>query len=412
MSKIRRNDPCPCGSGKKYKHCCQDKIETEQRRENAQADFHSGFTPDEIQSLKEDQQRAIQMAISKVTLQNIKKLAGNENGELDEITWKLETEIQFEEKRTAIMTIIERLSKHHGEYEIWNRDNPTEVFQHAMHLFSEAPFKKMFFKKEDIEHIVKSQGSLPSIRDAQRFKDYAARALNTLLDDMHLKIIAHLLLLQVPDYYSQKRYMDACLILNSAHLVIMFKDEGNDTIPAFLICKFGEALHAWMKDRDQQSANFLQKIGLGIDELRKKFQGKGKDLDISEEQKAQLTEYLQEHPELNEELQTELAEQQETMKKLLETSENDSLLFRGKELEPWFVRIAKALEADQRLQKNLNEQTTISEPEDIAIFTKILDKVSEEMADEIFTDKRLKRLNKDIQSLQKNLLKQGRQEYH
>ena len=22
MPKIRRNDPCPCGSGKKYKHCC------------------------------------------------------------------------------------------------------------------------------------------------------------------------------------------------------------------------------------------------------------------------------------------------------------------------------------------------------------------------------------------------------
>ena len=22
MSKVRRNDPCPCGSGKKYKHCC------------------------------------------------------------------------------------------------------------------------------------------------------------------------------------------------------------------------------------------------------------------------------------------------------------------------------------------------------------------------------------------------------
>lgn len=22
MSKVRRNDPCPCGSGKKYKNCC------------------------------------------------------------------------------------------------------------------------------------------------------------------------------------------------------------------------------------------------------------------------------------------------------------------------------------------------------------------------------------------------------
>ncbi|WP_269082983.1 SEC-C metal-binding domain-containing protein [Sporosarcina globispora] len=25
MSKISRNDPCPCGSGKKYKKCCGSK---------------------------------------------------------------------------------------------------------------------------------------------------------------------------------------------------------------------------------------------------------------------------------------------------------------------------------------------------------------------------------------------------
>ena len=25
MSKVRRNDPCLCGSGQKYKHCCMDK---------------------------------------------------------------------------------------------------------------------------------------------------------------------------------------------------------------------------------------------------------------------------------------------------------------------------------------------------------------------------------------------------
>ena len=32
MAKVGRNDPCPCGSGKKYKKCCQDKesSETEQ----------------------------------------------------------------------------------------------------------------------------------------------------------------------------------------------------------------------------------------------------------------------------------------------------------------------------------------------------------------------------------------------
>jgi hypothetical protein len=27
MTKTGRNDPCPCGSGKKYKHCCLKKDE-------------------------------------------------------------------------------------------------------------------------------------------------------------------------------------------------------------------------------------------------------------------------------------------------------------------------------------------------------------------------------------------------
>ena len=29
MQTLRRNDPCPCGSGKKYKHCCLKKEETQ-----------------------------------------------------------------------------------------------------------------------------------------------------------------------------------------------------------------------------------------------------------------------------------------------------------------------------------------------------------------------------------------------
>lgn len=26
-SRVGRNDPCPCGSGLKYKHCCEDKFD-------------------------------------------------------------------------------------------------------------------------------------------------------------------------------------------------------------------------------------------------------------------------------------------------------------------------------------------------------------------------------------------------
>ena len=34
MQKTGRNDPCPCGSGKKYKHCC---LETDRATELASA---------------------------------------------------------------------------------------------------------------------------------------------------------------------------------------------------------------------------------------------------------------------------------------------------------------------------------------------------------------------------------------
>ena len=32
MSKVSRNDPCPCGSGKKYKKCCGINAETKKPR--------------------------------------------------------------------------------------------------------------------------------------------------------------------------------------------------------------------------------------------------------------------------------------------------------------------------------------------------------------------------------------------
>ncbi len=37
MDKIGRNDPCPCGSGKKYKKCCLEKDEREKSEQLKQA---------------------------------------------------------------------------------------------------------------------------------------------------------------------------------------------------------------------------------------------------------------------------------------------------------------------------------------------------------------------------------------
>jgi hypothetical protein len=38
MAKVGRNDPCPCGSGKKFKRCCLERMEAEERSARRQAE--------------------------------------------------------------------------------------------------------------------------------------------------------------------------------------------------------------------------------------------------------------------------------------------------------------------------------------------------------------------------------------
>ncbi len=39
MAKIKRNDPCPCGSGKKYKYCCYQKDYRQVQPQKIMAEF-------------------------------------------------------------------------------------------------------------------------------------------------------------------------------------------------------------------------------------------------------------------------------------------------------------------------------------------------------------------------------------
>lgn len=43
IGKTGRNDPCPCGSGKKYKKCCMEKDRGEVRDQNSYKEFKSSF---------------------------------------------------------------------------------------------------------------------------------------------------------------------------------------------------------------------------------------------------------------------------------------------------------------------------------------------------------------------------------
>ena len=57
--KIGRNDPCPCGSGKKYKHCCVDRANhqsEESPTRQVMEDIRESLNSREFSSLEEAQE--------------------------------------------------------------------------------------------------------------------------------------------------------------------------------------------------------------------------------------------------------------------------------------------------------------------------------------------------------------------
>jgi tetratricopeptide (TPR) repeat protein len=71
MDKTGRNDPCPCGSGKKYKKCCLPKHEADQRQQFA-----------EQQAERDQRAAAHRSSLREVRAAIAAKLAGVEADEL------------------------------------------------------------------------------------------------------------------------------------------------------------------------------------------------------------------------------------------------------------------------------------------------------------------------------------------
>jgi tetratricopeptide (TPR) repeat protein len=74
MPKIGRNDPCPCGSAKKYKHCCRSKDEAAE---------HAAFAAARAAAAAEYQQRRARIKERQAQLEHEDELARASNAVID-----------------------------------------------------------------------------------------------------------------------------------------------------------------------------------------------------------------------------------------------------------------------------------------------------------------------------------------
>lgn len=74
MPKTGRNSPCPCGSGKKYKHCCRDKDEAAE---------HAAFAAARAAAAAEYQERQARFKERQASLEHEDELARASNAVID-----------------------------------------------------------------------------------------------------------------------------------------------------------------------------------------------------------------------------------------------------------------------------------------------------------------------------------------
>jgi hypothetical protein len=201
--KVKRNDPCPCGSGKKYKHCCMSKVQAPRRA------------------------RAI---------------AARRLAEQQELTEEVaEDLVVYETTFDEIEAATQPMDVHRAEFEKMTKD-PQAVAERARNLFAEARFEPFRYTAADVSRACQAIAyPEPPSRDAPGFAQFLNTAITYLADTKTRIRLGRELLMMLPDYVAQERYMDAWLIQFCAHHTVETPNEANP----FLVEMFQYGLNEW-----------------------------------------------------------------------------------------------------------------------------------------------------------------------
>lgn len=406
MTKIGRNAPCPCGSGRKYKKCCLAADEAAARRERAEAAAAEAIPGEpEADDLPEFGGDVFSPGHWKL-LQ--KQLPTSLHDEFSPIIKHMQELADYEAKRPEIKAAHDELETYRDEYERLTQD--TEAFMdRAEKLFDEPPFEVMRFSVTELERAFKAVGYPPSAGSAE-FVAFAGRVVDFLVDDDQRTVLARRLVCLVPDYVKEGRYLDAWIIQHSFILVCEPPEGG---CSPFMLCMFMHGLKQWRQARDRDKHELFSQLGFDPETIRQQgYEGVDallNNVGTWQDGLKVVERFLDSHSQLAAQMQGRCCEAEDAAVELLQRDEGQSLLLDDAEIKPWLSPLSERIAAHPELVesaltgKKLSEQLT-------KVIAEVVVGVASEMTADIFTSKRLRRLRDDIEALRKRFEHDGRDE--
>ncbi len=195
MSKVNRNDPCPCGSGKKYKQCCMNKDQAPRRQRAALAG----------------------------------QLAADGSGEN-----VAEALAAYEEVFNEIEKITESLDTHRIEFQKM-MNSPKALAEHAQKLFTEERFEPYRFSPEAVQQACQAAAyEAPPAKGTTEYGQFLILTTGYLANKQKRLEIARDLLQMIPDYVDADRPMDAWLLQFCAYHMAETANEANPFLTEML----------------------------------------------------------------------------------------------------------------------------------------------------------------------------------
>jgi hypothetical protein len=359
--KIGRNEPCPCGSGKKYKHCHLASDEQQQRasrkeKEAAEAveaegnDLSMDFSmPDEGLPRGMDPRQTLKF-LDQLSHQG----SGKDQAELQQLLAKNQHLIDYVQRQEEIDAALEALDSHSSEFEELAQEEEG-LKERIQELFEEEPFDKFRFTKEEVARALEKHGQRRSFSSDQEEEVKVLRAvIRELVNKERRTELSIGLWLELPAFVNAGRYVDAAIIARTAENL----QEQDDELDPFLIEMMASGYDEWAGEKRNANEAILREIGLdpvalagmGHEEIRAQL----KMLDADPVQSARLREVMLHHPEV--EMQgienLKMLERQATA--LLTREDVDELLLTFDEIEASLPDFQQRIETIASLAPDLS----------------------------------------------------------
>ena len=188
MSKVNRNDPCPCGSGKKYKQCCMHKDQAPRRQRAALA---------------------------------ARLAAADTSAELSEM---LDT---YEKKFKEIEELTKDMDSHQGEFQrVMN--NPKALAEYAQKLFADPQFEPYRYSAAQVQQACEAAAyTTPPAKGSPEYGQFLILTTGYLADKKRRVEIGLELMDLIPGYVEEERYLDVWLLQLSAYQIVETPTEAN-----------------------------------------------------------------------------------------------------------------------------------------------------------------------------------------